>query len=106
MSQLQSVLRSADWDYICHHSTLVAVQSGVDEIRCDWYVGSGGCGIIGDGGRDDAGGGGGRRTPPMLGEIQYTGSANRVPALLQQTMAVAFVQAHKRNNERRRATER
>ena len=40
---------------------------------------------------------------PVLREIQYTGSANRVPAILQQTMAVAFVQAHKLNNDSREA---
>ena len=56
----------------------------MDELRCDWLVGDG-------------------RFGPRLGEIQYTGSANRVPAQLQPLMAYAFIQGHRLANRNSRA---
>lgn len=56
----------------------------MDELRCDWLVG----GSTGEG----EGG-------PRLGEIQYIGSANRVPLMLQPLMAYGFVRCHKAYNE-------
>ena len=57
---------------------------GMDELRCDWLVGDG-------------------RFGPRRGEIQYTGSANRVPAQLQPPMAYAFIQGHRLANRNSRA---
>jgi hypothetical protein len=72
---------SKHWAYISQHSGKIASRSGTDELRCDWLVGD-------------------EKLGPRLGEIQYTGSANRVPAQLQPLMAFLFARGHKLANQR------
>jgi hypothetical protein len=78
---------SEHWVYICQYSSKIASSSGIDELRCDWLVGD-------------------ERFGPRLGEIQYTGSANRVPAHLQPLMAYLFVRGHTVATQRERARAR
>lgn len=74
ISTLQREL-SKHWRFISQYSSRIASSSGIDEIRCDWLVGD-------------------ERFGPRLGEIQYTGSSDRVPAQLQPLMAFTYVKGH------------
>eukprot|EP01052_Picozoa_sp_SAG31_P014715 SAG31_NODE_924_length_10963_cov_4.339286_3_plen_138_part_00 len=78
MEKLSGVLKSSEWRFIVMHSQAIARHAGLDEIRCDWLIG------------DDRAGGHG----PRLGEVQYIGSAGRVPAVLQPLMAHAYLRCH------------